>query len=221
MPRGHVVEHRLAFVFLQIMCGCGLLSTLIDSFADELVDESDTLNPHCQRIFERLARQSVSPKALRLVSFAQSVDFVPTATCPFYRVQEIPTPGEAPPLRQPAGQQRHGALVTCQKLGIHSDATQCGYADRVGGVQTPPRLRRVRYVCAGACVRFMLVTDSAASESPSIFGHLLFPGLVLSFYSELVSTSSCKCVDCWRGNFTEPVGHRPRLGLVFLCLMKF
>ncbi|CAK8696786.1 unnamed protein product [Clavelina lepadiformis] len=49
----------------QIMSEVGMLSTLLIFFEDVLVDDSHPLNPSCQRLLERLARQAVSPQELR------------------------------------------------------------------------------------------------------------------------------------------------------------
>ncbi|XP_039272900.2 WD repeat and FYVE domain-containing protein 3-like [Styela clava] len=49
----------------QILCKSGLLSTLLRNYSDILCDDSHPLNSAIQRIMERLATQTVSPRELR------------------------------------------------------------------------------------------------------------------------------------------------------------
>lgn len=64
-----VVDHIQSLVksekSRQVMCGSGLLSTIITSCQDAFHDESHPLHLPLTRVFEKLASQAIAPDVLR------------------------------------------------------------------------------------------------------------------------------------------------------------
>nr|CAB3264215.1 neurobeachin-like protein 1 [Phallusia mammillata] len=133
----------------QVMCENGLLSQLLLSFEDVLSNEGHPLNAMCQRILERLARQSVSPQELRI----------------FLRLGK--------PLHCDNLLISNDVVSLCRVKSLVSIATPHNIGmqpETSGGFRHPPSFIEFDMAKQGACCLFLPSIFPQAPPSPSVVG---------------------------------------------------